>query len=57
MVVGLGFNQQNKELVSVMEKALQKLRDSGEYQKLLTKYNVAAPTAAEFKAAIAPKAP
>lgn len=57
VVVGLGFNSQNKDLVSVMEKALQKLRDSGEYQKLLGKYNVAAPTAADFKAAITPKAP
>jgi len=57
VVVGLGFNLQSKELVSIMEKALQKLRENGEYSKLLSKYNVAAPTAAEFAAAIVPKNP
>ena len=54
VVVGLGLNQQNKELVDALQAALGKLRATGEYQKLLTKYNVAAPTAEEFKAAITP---
>ncbi|MBI3899584.1 MAG: ABC transporter substrate-binding protein [Gammaproteobacteria bacterium] len=54
VVVGLGLNQQNKELVESLQAALEKLRASGDYQKLLTKYNVSAPTAHEFQAAIAP---
>lgn len=56
VIVGLGFNQQNGELVKVVENALESLRKNGQYQKLLNKYNVSAPTTAEFKAAITPKA-
>jgi polar amino acid transport system substrate-binding protein len=52
VVVGLGVNPQNKELADVLQKALDKIRASGDYQKLLAKYNVAAPTAEDFKAAI-----
>jgi polar amino acid transport system substrate-binding protein len=54
VVVGLAFNQQNKELVDVLNAALDKLRESGAYLKLLNKYYVTAPSAAEFKAAITP---
>lgn len=56
VIVGLGFNQQNTELVKVVENALDSLRKDGQYQSLLSKYNVSAPTADEFKAAITPKA-
>ena len=54
VVVGLALNPQNKVLVETLQAALVKARASGEYQKLLTKYNVAAPTDQEFKAAITP---
>lgn len=54
VVVGLGVNQQNKELVEALQTAMTKLRASGEYHNLLSKYGVAAPTADEFKAAITP---
>jgi len=54
VVVGLGLNPQNKDLHEALQTALEKIRANGDYQKLLTKYNVAAPTADEFKAAITP---
>ena len=54
VVVGLGLNPQNKDLYEALQTALEKIRANGDYQKLLTKYNVAAPTADEFKAAITP---
>lgn len=54
VVVGLALNPQNKVLVETLQAALVKARANGEYQKLLTKYNVAAPTDQEFKAAITP---
>jgi polar amino acid transport system substrate-binding protein len=57
VIVGLGINPKNGDLVKVVENALESLRKDGQYQKLLTKYNVSAPTAAEFKAAVTSKAP
>lgn len=56
VIVGLGLNQQNKALQDTLQKGLDKLKASGDYQKLLTKYNVSAPSAEEFKAAITPAA-
>ncbi|MBI3899583.1 MAG: ABC transporter substrate-binding protein [Gammaproteobacteria bacterium] len=52
VVVGLGLNKQNKELFDTLQMALDKFRTSGEYQKLLRKYNVAAPAAYEFEVAM-----
>lgn len=54
VIVGLAVQPGNKELVALINNALDKLRESGAYQKLLNKYAVSAPTAAEFKAAITP---
>ena len=54
VVVGLGLNKQNKELFDLLQGALTKLRANGEYQALLDKYGVSAPTAEEFAAASAP---
>ncbi|MBI3899581.1 MAG: ABC transporter substrate-binding protein [Gammaproteobacteria bacterium] len=52
VVVGLGLNKQNKELLDTLQTALNKFRASGGYQKLLKKYNVSAPAAYEFEVAV-----
>jgi polar amino acid transport system substrate-binding protein len=54
VVVGLALNPQNRELAELLQSALDKARSSGAYLKLLNKYYVSAPSAAEFKAAITP---
>ena len=54
VIVGLALNQQNKELADILQAALEKLRENGAYLKLLNKYYVGAPTAAEFRAAMTP---
>lgn len=52
VVVGLGLNRQNKALKFLLQEALAQLRANGEYDKLLSKYNVSAPTDIEFMAAL-----
>jgi polar amino acid transport system substrate-binding protein len=52
VVVGLGLNRQNKALKFLLQDALAQLRANGEYDKLLSKYNVSAPTDIEFMAAL-----
>src|SRR3546814_1339287 len=49
IVIGLGVNKNKPELRDALSKALADARDSGEYQALLDKYGLDAPTAQEIK--------
>lgn len=51
-VVGLGVRKGNPEVKSALEEALKKIKENGQYDKLLKKYNLAAPTPEEIKAAM-----
>ncbi|WP_424240814.1 ABC transporter substrate-binding protein [Achromobacter sp.] len=53
IVIGLGINKESKELQSALNGALQRARDSGEYQALLARYGLEEPSAAEVQAALA----
>ncbi|AEC20853.1 extracellular solute-binding protein [Pusillimonas sp. T7-7] len=55
IVIGLGVNKNKPELRDALSKALADARDSGEYQALLDKYGLDAPTAQEIKDSLAPK--
>jgi polar amino acid transport system substrate-binding protein len=51
-VVGLGVKKDNSQVTIALEAALDKLKETGVYAKLLEKYNVSAPTKEEFEAAL-----
>lgn len=53
IVIGLGINKESKELQSALNGALQRARDSGEYQALLARYGLEEPSPAEVQAALA----
>lgn len=52
VIVGLGVRKGNSELVELLNGAIESLRQDGRYDALLTRFNVSAPTAEEFRAAI-----
>ena len=52
VIIGLGLKKGNEALAAVINDAMQVLKDNGEYDALLKKYNVARPTDEEFKAAV-----
>ena len=53
IVIGLGINKESKELQNALNGALQRARDSGEYQALLARYGLEEPSPAEVQAALA----
>jgi polar amino acid transport system substrate-binding protein len=53
VVVGLGLNKRSTTLEQMLTDALAKIKADGQYDALLRKYNVSAPTEADFKAAVA----
>jgi polar amino acid transport system substrate-binding protein len=53
IVIGLGINKESKELQGALAGALQRARESGEYQALLARYGLEEPSAAEIQAALA----
>jgi len=55
IVIGLGVNQKNTELSDALKKALESARASGEYQALLDKYGLGAPTEQEVADALKPR--
>lgn len=55
IVIGLGVNKQNTELREALEQALEDARDSGEYQALLDKYGLGAPTEEEIQESLTPQ--
>lgn len=55
IVIGLGVNKDKPELRDALSKALADARDSGEYQALLEKYGLDAPTEQEIKDSLTPK--
>lgn len=48
IVIGFGVAKGNDELKSLLEAGIAKIKESGEYQKLLAQYNLAEPTEAEI---------
>lgn len=52
VVVGLAVKQGNETLKQQVEAALEAIRENGQYQALLDKYNLAAPQAAHVAAAL-----
>lgn len=52
VIVALGLKKGNTELAEILENAMSVIKANGEYRALLTKYNVAAPTDGEFRAAV-----
>ena len=52
IVIGLGINKESKDLQRALNSALQRARESGEYQALLARYGLEEPTAAEIQAAL-----
>lgn len=55
IVIGLGVNKDKPELRDALSKALADARDSGEYEALLKKYGLDAPTEQEIKDSLTPK--
>lgn len=55
IVIGLGVNQNNSELRDALSKALESARDSGEYQALLDKYGLGAPTEEDIAESLKPQ--
>ena len=55
IVIGLGVNKNKPELRDALSKALADARDSGEYEALLKKYGLDAPTEQEIKDSLTPK--
>ena len=53
IVIALGVNQNNKELQAAFEEALEQAKESGEYQDLLDKYGLDAPTKEDMEASMA----
>jgi len=51
VIVALGLKKGNTELADILTRAMSAIKANGEYQALLAKYNVAAPTEDEFRAA------
>ncbi|MGO4331386.1 ABC transporter substrate-binding protein [Cupriavidus sp. 2TAF22] len=52
IVIGLGLHKEAQQLQGELKMALQRAHDSGEYQALLTRYGLEAPTAAEVQSAL-----
>ncbi len=52
VIVGFGVRKGNTELANALRAAMTKAKESGFYDALLKKYNVSAPTDAEFQAAV-----
>jgi len=52
VVVGLALDKKNTELTTALTQSFDAYKKSGEYDKLLKKYNVELPTAAEVQAAL-----
>ncbi len=52
IVIGLGVNKQKPKLLAALNNALAKAKKSGDYQALLTKYGLDAPTSAEVQASL-----
>jgi len=52
VIIGFGLKKNNTALAKVLNDAMTALRESGHYQTLLEKYNVASPTKEEFRAAV-----
>lgn len=55
IVIGLGINKNKPELRDALSKALADARASGEYQALLKKYGLDAPTEQDVKDSLTPK--
>jgi len=53
IVIALGVNQKNNELKAAFEDALEQAKASGEYQDLLLKYGLDAPTPEDMEASMA----
>lgn len=53
VVIGLGVAKGNEGLLKTLEQQLEKLKQSGQYQALLKKYNLEEPSAEEIAAAYA----
>src|SRR5690625_1346842 len=53
IVIALGVNQKNNELKAAFEDALEQAKASGEYQDLLLKYGLDAPTTEDMEASMA----
>ena len=52
IAVGIGVNKGNDEVVQAVKQALAKMKKSGEYEKILAKYNVSAPDPELVKASL-----
>ena len=52
IAVGIGIKKGNDEVVQAVEQALAKMKKSGEYEKILTEYNVSAPDPELVKASL-----
>ncbi len=52
VIIGLGLKKGNEDLAVVINDAIATLQANGEYDALLEKYNVSAPTDEEFQAAV-----
>ena len=55
IVIGLGVSKNNPELRDALSNALDDARSSGEYQALLDKYGLGAPTEAEIEESLQPQ--
>ncbi|WP_281173360.1 ABC transporter substrate-binding protein [Halotalea alkalilenta] len=53
VLIGLGVNKGDQALLDALDAALAALRDSGEYQALLERYNLEAPSQDDLNAALA----
>ena len=51
-MIGLGINKGSQALQDALKGALQRASDSGEYQTLLARYGLEAPTEAEVQTAL-----
>ncbi|WP_197030314.1 ABC transporter substrate-binding protein [Phyllobacterium sp. UNC302MFCol5.2] len=52
VVLGIGVSKSHPEMKTTLEAAFDQIKADGTYQKLLTAYNISAPTEAQYKAAI-----
>lgn len=50
--VGLGVNSSNPEIKEAITSAIEKMKESGEYQEILSAYNLSAPNPDEVEAAL-----
>lgn len=52
VVLGLGVSKAHPEIKAGLEAAFDRIKADGTYQALLARYNLSAPTEAQYKAAI-----